>query len=85
MNMVQSSREVSLKRKPALMIDEGDMHAKMARLSPPYYVEHNDQDKISSIVSIITHVLYIINFAEFCLIFITFNYYYFMTYMYLLY
>ncbi|XP_015919486.1 heat shock factor protein isoform X2 [Parasteatoda tepidariorum] len=43
-NMVRSSREIALKRKSPLMIDEGEKQQKMARMSPPYYVQLNDQD-----------------------------------------
>lgn len=52
MNMVQSSREVALKRKAPLMIDEGSIQNKIARMSPSYYVEHDDQDQTTTVVSI---------------------------------
>ncbi|GBM73793.1 Heat shock factor protein [Araneus ventricosus] len=43
MNIVRTRREMTLKRKPSLMIDEGETHNKIARLSPQYFV-HEDQD-----------------------------------------
>ncbi|GFT62646.1 heat shock factor protein [Nephila pilipes] len=44
MNMVRSSREITLKRKASLMIDDGESHNKIARLSPQYFVQTDDQD-----------------------------------------
>lgn len=52
MNMVHhSNREIALKRKAPLMIDEGNGQPKLPRLSSPYYVEHSEQDQIASIPS----------------------------------
>ncbi|GFR29612.1 heat shock factor protein [Trichonephila clavata] len=42
-NMVRS-REITIKRKASLMIDDGESHNKVARLSPQYYVQTDDQD-----------------------------------------
>ncbi|XP_035212031.1 heat shock factor protein-like isoform X2 [Stegodyphus dumicola] len=54
MNVVRSSRssnEIALKRKAPLMIDDGDIETKIPRMSPPYYVEHNEKDTCSAMPS----------------------------------
>ncbi|GIZ05178.1 heat shock factor protein [Caerostris extrusa] len=45
MNFIHSSRDLAIKRKASLMIDEGDTHNKVARLSPQYFVQMDDQDE----------------------------------------